>query len=127
MRAKDPRECRRGVENDVHGRRTRQSEQERDAPDVVAKAEAAKKDEATIEISLQSALTAFGPEAVPHLVGDLQHKSRDMRWGAAANLGRLGVGAKDALGALEARAKEEADATVRERMTEAVAQIRGGG
>jgi hypothetical protein len=92
---------------------------------VAAKAEAARADDLVVEIALQNALGAFGPEAVSHLVPDLKSPSRDLRWGAAARLGRIGAGAQDALPALEAAMKEEQDATVGEQMASALNQIRG--
>ena len=92
---------------------------------VAAKKAAAAIEDTMSEVNLQGTLSALGAAAVPHLVPDLKHASRDLRWGAAAGLGMMGPAAKDALPALEAAAKEEKDQTVLERLQDAVKAVQG--
>jgi hypothetical protein len=92
---------------------------------VAAKKSAAAIEDTTTEVNLQGTLWTMGAPAVPHLVADLKHASRDMRWGAAAGLGMMGAAAKDALPALQAAAKDEKDQTVADRMSEAIKEVQG--
>jgi hypothetical protein len=90
-----------------------------------AKKAAAEIEDTTSEVNLQGALSALGAPAIPYLVADLKHASRDLRWGAAAGLGMMGPAARDALPALEAAAREEKDQTVADRMAEAIKEVQG--
>jgi hypothetical protein len=92
---------------------------------LAAKAAATARQDTTIAINLQSAAGGLGAPAIPALVEDLKSPSRDLRWGAANLLGRMGAAAKDALPALQAAAAGEQDKTVAEQMAEAVRMVQG--
>jgi hypothetical protein len=92
---------------------------------VAAKKAAAAIEDTMSEVNLQGTLSALGAPAIAHLVPDLKHASRDMRWGAAAGLGMMGPAAKEALPALQAAAREEKDQTVAERLAEAIKEVQG--
>jgi HEAT repeat protein len=92
---------------------------------LAAKTAAAARQDTSVAINLQSVAGGFGAPAIPALVEDLKSPSRDLRWGAANLLGRMGSAAKDALPALQAAAAGEQDKTVAEQMAEAVRMVQG--
>jgi hypothetical protein len=92
---------------------------------LAAKAAATARKDTSVAINLQMAAAGFGAPAIPDLVQDLKDPSRDIRWGAASLLGRLGGLAKEALPALQAAAASEQDQTVAEQMAEAVRMVQG--
>jgi hypothetical protein len=95
-------------------------------PEIAAAKQAAAAIEDTMaELNLQGTLSALGAPAIAHLVRDLKHSSRDLRFGAAAGLGMMGPAAKEALPAMEAAAKEEQDQTVADRLAEAIKEVKG--
>ena len=56
---------------------------------------------------------------------DLKDPSRDLRWGAASLLARMGGAAKEALPALQAAAAAEKDGTVAEQVADAIKSVQG--
>lgn len=92
---------------------------------VAARKAAAAIDDTMAEINLQDSVAAMGAPAIPYLVADLKHATRDLRWGAAAGLGMMGPAAKEALPALEAAAKDEKDQTIADQMAEAIRRVKG--
>jgi hypothetical protein len=92
---------------------------------LTAKTAATARKDTNVAVNLQFAASVFGAPAIPDLVHDLKDESRDLRWGAANLLGRMGAGAREALPALEAAAREEKDGAVGEAMAEAVRNVRG--
>ena len=89
-----------------------------------AKDAAAKASETVLEINLQAAIAAFGAEAIPALEKDLKHPERELRWGAAQALARLGPAAAAVLPAVKAAAAVEQDELTRDALAEAEKAIR---
>jgi HEAT repeats len=92
---------------------------------LTAKTAATARKDTSVAINLQMAAAGFGAPAIPDLVHDLKDPSRDLRWGAANLLARMGGAAKEALPALQAAAASEQDKTVAEQMAEAVRMVKG--
>jgi hypothetical protein len=92
---------------------------------LTAKTAATARKDTSIAINLQSAAAAFGAPAIPDLVQDLKDPSRDLRWGAANLLARMGGAAKEAVPALRAAAAAEKDQTVGEAMADALKSVQG--
>ena len=92
---------------------------------LTAKTAATARQDTSVAINLQTSAAGFGAPAIPDLVHDLKDPSRDLRWGAANLLGRMGGAAKVALPELQAAAAAEQDKTVAEQMAEAVRMVQG--
>ena len=84
-----------------------------------AKEGARKAAEEAMELYLQNAVVAFGPAALPILVKDLSHPSRELRWGAAKALETMGPAALKALPALKDAARTEKDSLVKTALDDA--------
>jgi hypothetical protein len=91
---------------------------------VAAKDAAAKESETVLEINLQAAIAAFGGESIPSLVKDLKHPERELRWGAAQALERLGPAAAAALADVKAALAAEQDELTRDALAAAEKAIR---
>jgi hypothetical protein len=92
---------------------------------LAAKTSATARQDTSVAINLQSIAAGFGAPAIPDLLQDLKDPSRDLRWGAANLLARMGGAAKDALPALQAAAAAEKDQTVAEQMADAIKSVQG--
>jgi HEAT repeat protein len=90
-----------------------------------AKEAAGKASETILEMNLQSAVAAFGADAIPTLVKDLGHPERELRWGAAQMLGNLGPAAAGALPDITAAAGVEKDDLTRDALAAAERAIKG--